>query len=127
MTDCHFLFKEMLLRRLRVTAMCCTFRCLYRCVKVQSDLCLILSSVTCPYLKNSMDYFKCVQHAGWSLVTHHTTPSHWDWVTTDYKHTSQSIHSTLGRSAETYPTTLSHRDWDQPVHTYWSTGWNMNP
>jgi hypothetical protein len=57
-----------------------------------------------------IDYFKCVQHAGWSPVTHHTTLSHRDWVTIDYKHTSQSIHSTPGRSAETYPTTLSHRD-----------------
>ncbi len=78
-------------------------------------------------VKNSIDYFKCMQHAGWSPVTHHTTPSRRDWVTIDYKHTSQSIHSTLGRSAETYPTTLSHRDWDLPVHTYWSTGWKMNP
>ncbi len=50
-----------------------------------------------------------------------------DWVTIDYKHTSQSIHSTQGRSAETYPTTLSHGDWDLPVHAYWSTGWDMNP
>jgi hypothetical protein len=68
-----------------------------------------------------------MQHAGQSPVTHHTTPSHMDWVTIDYKHASQSIHSTPGRSTETYPTTLSHRDWDLPVHTYWSTGWDMNP
>ena len=47
------------------------------------------------------------------------------WI--DYKHTLQSIHSTQSRSAETYPTTLSHRDWDLPVHTCWSTGWDMNP
>jgi hypothetical protein len=77
--------------------------------------------------KNSIEYFKCMQHAGRSPVTHHTTPSCRDWVTIDYKHTLQSIHSTPGRSAETYPTTLSHRDWDLPVHTYWSTGWDMNP
>ncbi len=77
--------------------------------------------------KNSINYFNCVQHAGRSPVTHHTTPSNKDWVTIDYKHTLQSIHSTLGRSAETYPTTLSHRDWDLPVHTYLSTGWDMNP
>ena len=82
----------------------------------------------CCYLKkNSIDYFKCVQHTGQSPVTHHTTPSHRDWVTIDYKHTLQSLHSTLGRSTETYPTTLSHRDWDLLVHTYWSTGWDMNP
>jgi len=88
-------------------------------------------SFSCSYppmeTKNSIDYFKCVQHAGQSPVTHHTTPSHRDWVTIDYKHTLQSIHSTLGRRTETYPTTLSHRDWDLPVHTYWSTGWDMNP
>jgi hypothetical protein len=48
-------------------------------------------------------------------------------VIIDYKHTSQSICSTLGRSAETYPTTLSHRDWDLPVRTYWSPGWESNP
>ena len=77
--------------------------------------------------KNSNDYFKCVQHTGQSPETHHTTPSHRDWVTIDYKHTSQSIRSTLGRSAETYPTTLSHRDWDLPVCTYWSPGWELNP
>jgi len=68
-----------------------------------------------------------MQQAGWSPVTHHTTLSHRFWVTTDYKHTLQSIHSILGRSAETYPTTMSHRDRDLPVHTYWSTGWDMNP
>ena len=68
-----------------------------------------------------------MQHTGWSPVTHHTTPSHRVWVTIDYKHKLQSIHSTPGRSAETYPTTLSHRDWDLPVHTYWSTGWDMSP
>jgi hypothetical protein len=62
--------------------------------------------------KNKIDYFKCMQHAGWSPVTHHTTPSRRDWMTIDHKHTLQSIYSTLGRSAETYPTTLSHRDWD---------------
>ena len=28
------------------------------------------------------DYIKCMQHAGWSPVTHHTTPAHRDWVTT---------------------------------------------
>jgi len=56
-----------------------------------------------------------MQHAGQSPGTHHTTPSHRDWVTVDYKHTSQSIHSTLGRSAETYPTPLSHRDWDKTI------------
>jgi hypothetical protein len=68
-----------------------------------------------------------VQHTGQNPETHHTTPSHKDWVTIDYKHTLQSIRSTLGRSAETYPTTLSHRDWDLPVRTYWSTGWELNP
>jgi hypothetical protein len=77
--------------------------------------------------KKKIDYFKCMQHAGRSPVTHHTTPSHRNWVTIDYKHILQSIHSTLGRSAEAYPTTLSHRDWDLPIHTYWSTGWDMNP
>jgi hypothetical protein len=46
--------------------------------------------------KNSNDYFKCVQHTGQNPETHHTTPSHRDWVTIDYKHTSQSIRSTLG-------------------------------
>ena len=67
---------------------------------------------------NSIDYFKCVQHTGQNPETHHTTPSHRDWVTIDYKHTSQSIHSTLGRSAETYPTTPTHRDWIyQYIHT----------
>jgi hypothetical protein len=78
-------------------------------------------------IMNSNDYFKCVQHAGQNPETHHTTLSHRDWVTIDYKHTSQSIQSTLGRSAETYPTTLSHRDWDLPVCTYWSPGWESNP
>jgi len=39
-----------------------------------------------------------------------TPPSHRDWMTIDYKHTLQSIRSTLDRSTETYPTTLSHRD-----------------
>jgi len=53
-----------------------------------------------------------MQHAGQSPVTHHSTPSRRDWVTIDYMHTLQSIHSTLGRSTKTYPTTLSHRDWD---------------
>jgi hypothetical protein len=77
--------------------------------------------------KNSIDYFKCVQHTGHSPETHHTTPSRREWVTIDYKHTSQSIHSTQSKSAETYPTTLSHRDWVLPEHTYWSTGWDMNP
>jgi hypothetical protein len=61
---------------------------------------------------------KCMKHAGCCPVTHHTTPYHRDWVTIDDKHTLQSIHSTLGRSTETYPNTLSHRDWDLPVHTY---------
>jgi len=68
-----------------------------------------------------------MQHAGQNPVTHHTTPSHRDWVTIDYKHTSKSIHSTPDRSAETYPTTLSHRDWDLPVHTYWSTWVGYEP
>jgi len=69
-----------------------------------------------------------VHAAHWTEpVTHHTTPSHRDWVTIDYKHTTQSIHSTPGRSTETYPTTFSNRDWDLPVHAYWSTGWDMNP
>jgi hypothetical protein len=26
--------------------------------------------------KKTFDYFKCMQHTGWSPVTHHTTPSH---------------------------------------------------
>ncbi len=40
-----------------------------------------------PYngIKNSIDYFKCMQHAGQNPVTHHTTPSHRDKVTIDYK------------------------------------------
>ncbi len=52
---------------------------------------------------NSIDYFKCGQRAGRSPVTHHTTPSNRDWVTIDYKHTLQSIHSTLGRSQRPIP------------------------
>jgi hypothetical protein len=40
--DCYVYFKEMLLRRLRSCRMCCTCRCLYRCVDVQADLCCIL-------------------------------------------------------------------------------------
>ena len=44
---------------------------------------------------NSDDYFKCMQHTGLSSVTHHTTLSHRDWVTIDYKHTLQSINCTL--------------------------------
>jgi len=75
---------------------------------------------------NSDDYFKYIQHAGLSPVTHHTTPSHRDWVTIDYKHT---LH--------TRPIPLPHPlgiGW--PVHTYWLTGWdwthdleegNLNP
>jgi hypothetical protein len=31
--------------------------------------------------RKSINYFQCVQHTGWSPVTHHTTPSHRDWVT----------------------------------------------
>jgi hypothetical protein len=53
--------------------------------------------------KNSIDYFKCVQHTGQNPETHHTTPSHRDWVTIDYKHTSQSIRSTLGRAQRPIP------------------------
>jgi hypothetical protein len=63
-----------------------------------------------------------MQRAGWSPVTHHITLSRRDWVTIDYKQTLQSIHSTLGRSAETYHTTLSHRDWDF-ISTYILVHW----
>jgi len=28
------------------------------------------------FLKNSIDYYKCMQHTGLRPVTHHTTPSH---------------------------------------------------
>jgi hypothetical protein len=63
-----------------------------------------------------------MQHTGQRPVTHHTTLSCKDWVTIDYKHTLQSIHSTLGRNTEIYPTT---RDWDLPVLTYWFTVWGI--
>jgi len=53
--------KEMLLRRLRSPRMCCTCGCLYSHVDVQSDLCLTLSSVTCPYLEQSAQMKKWPQ------------------------------------------------------------------
>jgi hypothetical protein len=32
-------------------------------------------------IKSSIDYFKCVQHTRQKPETHHTPPSHRDWVT----------------------------------------------
>jgi hypothetical protein len=50
-------------------------------LQVMSNV-IIINLFSASAILNSIDYFKSVQHAGLSPVTHHTPLSHRDWVTT---------------------------------------------